>query len=474
MTLAANVQTGNWRVALSLCATVLLGLCLMLLFFWPSLQNWQYASQGDTVVDVAVLPSLELPEVSDSVDTSTTQGVETQPEQTKVQPQQRRPGTWHRPPRPKGVAMERSTKDAYSYNFESSNLISHEGWLSQDLHILKNSKENGILSSKSKDCSTEGVEAVSMLLGDHLLGLANTTGRFERCALVGGARSVRSKHDGVTIDQHEAVIRVNRLPTGHYHKFIGSRTSVYFAGSVADGRDRFVRAGYRAQLVNVSGSTRVCSYVGGVCNFDNLVMNSGVLGIDQNWTDKYPRWEPGWIPAQSDYPIGYMSTTLLNVMRLAERTIIGLPPPKRSTSGISAFLLASVLCDHLDVYGMATLSKTLDEHAIGAIHDMDKERQFLLAIGRGRDLRRRICEPSDHEVECAILNRILCSLAARAREGKLRFSRPPPTHRMIYRTDPEQVNLLDRLAVENSARHGKVGSYKSRLAKIKGMRMQSG
>jgi len=417
----------------------------MLLFIGPSLQNSQYGSEdgkhASVMQEVMPVESREAP-------TTTTYDAGARDMEIGA----RKRGTWHRPPRPLGKAFQRSTKDAGSYSVESSKVIVHEGWLSKDLQILKNSKMNGVLSSGRASCSVRGVEAVQMLVGDHLAGVSNTTGRFNHCALVGGARAVRSKHDGAIIDQHEAVFRVNRLPTRHYHKYIGGRTSVYFAGSVADARQRFVKKGYLAQLVNVSGSSLNCRYVGGTCNINNLVMNSGMLPIDGNWTERYPPWYPGWRPNESDFPIGHMSTTLLNVVRLAERTVIGLPVPKRSTSGISAFFLAAVLCDRLDVYGMALEGRTLDEHAVGGAHDLAKEREFLLNVGRGRDLRHDSCEPLGHDVDCRILNRILCAMAAKAREGKLRFSRPPPVHHVHYQTDPEQVQSWYRLATKGSAR----------------------
>eukprot|EP00971_Amphidinium_carterae_P138770 2749876-Amphidinium_carterae.1 len=47
----------------------------------------------------------------------------------------------------------------------------------------------------------------------------------------------------------KAVFRVNRLPTRHYHKYIGGRTSVYFAGCTNQPR----------RLTNFDGCFHVCA-----------------------------------------------------------------------------------------------------------------------------------------------------------------------------------------------------------------------
>jgi len=271
------------------------------------------------------------------------------------------------------------------------------------------------LSSNWQNCSATPDDIIKPLVGEML-------NRFNSCALVGGAHSSLIQKLGHVVDNHDAVIRVNRLPWGRYREFIGSKTTIYFAGARADSSDRFRRTGYVAQYTNRSVQTFLCKYTNGTCNFQNLIMNSGTLGADSEWTDSYPTWEPGWRPEESSFSISHLSTAVTSAIRLAEKPVIGLDHFQRVSSGIQAVFLAASVCNHIDVYGMASPG-TIDSHEISEAHDLDKERIFLLRVAAGYDLRLPSCKHSETDA-CKMLNKILCSLAARARQRKFVIIRP--------------------------------------------------
>merc|ERR1719245_2679996 len=59
-------------------------------------------------------------------------------------------------------------------------------------------------------------------------GTLRDTNAFKSCAVVGSAGSLREKRQGAEIDQHDTVIRINRLPTKNFKPFTGTKVSVAY------------------------------------------------------------------------------------------------------------------------------------------------------------------------------------------------------------------------------------------------------
>merc|ERR1719382_976110 len=58
--------------------------------------------------------------------------------------------------------------------------------------------------------------------------------KLGKCAIVGSSRSLQGKQRGGEIDEHETVIKMNRLPTGEFFDDMGKKTDVYFKNLLAD------------------------------------------------------------------------------------------------------------------------------------------------------------------------------------------------------------------------------------------------
>lgn len=231
-----------------------------------------------------------------------------------------------------------------------------------------------------------------------------------RCALVGTGSNLAGVQLGRRIDEHDSVIRVNRLSTTTFAADVGVRTSIYFKNQLTE----LVASGARARVkVRHLGATvdskrndtkDWCDLVegGAACAFDALVYE-GALDAGQRWPSDGPL-------AAARFTTARQSDALL----LFQSQVLGLgravPPfggdervfAVRATAGAKAFFTFALLCDSLTLFGFGGRG-TIDRHGMRVKrveaaggksntvevtlrhgHDYEAEHSFLRRVARGQ------------------------------------------------------------------------------------------
>jgi hypothetical protein len=166
-----------------------------------------------------------------------------------------------------------------------------------------------------------------------------------RCALVGAAATLSGKGAGAEIDNHTAVIRVNRMPTESFHEDFGKRTDFLFLSKAMAG-EVVLMGGGEPEVVK-------CDDVKGC---DGVAI---IVRTDQESCDTYPLAK-SWGPT---HPL--VGCQHANLSTMVAKGFSSLPNMLVST-GMQAFFTFLPVCSELTLYGFGGL------HAADG-HDMWKD-----------------------------------------------------------------------------------------------------
>jgi len=306
-------------------------------------------------------------------------------------------------------ALRTSMHQSYSESMDTSMYQSYS-------ESMAASQLPPLLGSPDK-CTAKGIDSISLIAGNHLHG------HFRSCAMVGGEAEYLAEGGAHFIDSHDAVFRLEYMPSELYSNYTGSKTSAYVIEAFSEGWDKLVDHGVVAVSRDRLHPLTLCEFhsAGGVeaCQFENVLLGSRDILAGQTWTEINPHWSPGWKPSASRFPIGYMSPKVLETLRYAETSVLGLEKTQQSSLAMQSLFLMAPMCDSISIFGLGTQIQT-------EVVDMWKEMQFLDMLSQGHDLQSSTCpqHEEDYASECEAMNQIICSLAAKGREGKLTVYKP--------------------------------------------------
>jgi len=311
-----------------------------------------------------------------------------------------------------------------------------ESWI----EAPKNASEVTLAELEPVSSSEIGLdESITMITGSELRA------EFKKCAIVGSSGILLEQTLGDAIDAHDTVVRVNRLPVANLTAHVGSKTSILYGNIVSDRVSLLQKAYYKAEsFTNVPDPLHhdrlQCPYIydnaTNPCNFDNLVLNSGMLDIGVRWRDVFPEDAPGFRPDKSVFPIGHQSLKAMDAVRVLEEFVFqyGKKGRKRGTSGLHALFTFGPLCEEVDMYGFGGSHKySVDAHkSNGKWHNYDVEHSFMDNLAGHPD--NPACEwlredcgvgssPTPaQKAGCVMLKKLGCRLSDMARNGRLRFA----------------------------------------------------
>eukprot|EP00746_Dinoflagellata_sp_MGD_P154537 gnl/MRDRNA2_/MRDRNA2_84870_c2_seq1.p1 gnl/MRDRNA2_/MRDRNA2_84870_c2~~gnl/MRDRNA2_/MRDRNA2_84870_c2_seq1.p1 ORF type:complete len:365 (+),score=40.38 gnl/MRDRNA2_/MRDRNA2_84870_c2_seq1:342-1436(+) len=196
---------------------------------------------------------------------------------------------------------------------------------------------------------------------------------LKRCALVGSSNYLVGRRLGREIDDHDIVIRVNRLPTPTFIEDFGNKTDVYFSEVT-----RFRScAGFMDNFLSFSGKqsprTDWCNFTGKQpCRYKVFILK----GSDFRMPEVFPGDEPGCklVCSAPDLVCGEQATEIFQV-------VTWLPRLKQiPTSGLQAFFTFAPICSSMRLYGFGG-EGTADHHFSNTkTHNYDLEHEILHRI----------------------------------------------------------------------------------------------
>ena len=215
------------------------------------------------------------------------------------------------------------------------------------------------------------------------LAWINEHGVARRCAIIGSGASLRGKTLGSTIDEHDLVVRVNRLPdTSNRSQAadLGTRTDVWFS--------KLCRVSKMEQFINETNGPYLTlegmqgTKLGGAkcflsnkalppaCPFRAFIARGGGTCMERLSIVKRA--------SRVDFPVGMQSRALYK----AGRQLVNKPKADsvEATTGFHAILTCVSLCQSLSVFGF-TGAETLDGHELRG-HSIGKEHAILTAFAR--------------------------------------------------------------------------------------------
>jgi len=201
---------------------------------------------------------------------------------------------------------------------------------------------------------------------------------LQRCALVGASSNLVNRGFGKEIDEHDTVIRINRLPISKYMLDFGGKTDVFFA------HDKNVQAsGFSVQYMD--GKWKDCGRVPNRTNCHQIrafIWNN--LWRDQ-WVERYRAALRD--TTTDDIFIGATKLKMGCIANILLNNNVRFPEHWEKTrwrwmsTGFSAFLTFGYLCRSLRVYGFSGLGSADSDHGTAAraveIHNYTKEHEIM-------------------------------------------------------------------------------------------------
>mmetsp|Transcript_9396 Transcript_9396/g.17020 ORF Transcript_9396/g.17020 Transcript_9396/m.17020 type:complete len:490 (-) Transcript_9396:66-1535(-) len=181
--------------------------------------------------------------------------------------------------------------------------------------------------------------------------------KLDSCALIGSSSILNEKGTGPTIDRHDTVIRVNRVPVKGESKDFGARTDI-FVGNCRSWQDPTVVTsvkGVRFRCKKACPKVQLLKWGCQKAFINPKTMNSSLV--------------TGTLKRSTYAVIKYLHL-------FQNRHGQAVP-----TMGLHAFLTFAPLCNHLTLYGFggATTSAGGDS-GITKIHDVEKDNELLDGI----------------------------------------------------------------------------------------------
>lgn len=204
--------------------------------------------------------------------------------------------------------------------------------------------------------------------------LKNVHAKFGRCALIGASKNLLGKKLGREIDEHDAVIRVNRLPSPSFYQDFGQRTDVYFAGmlSLRDCK------GYEDIFHGPFDGARRCDFRSGErCRYETLIFKGQLLD---------PRQHPGRFPSEDpdcnlacDTHIPSRGPVCGEQEAWFHRAAHAFPALgwKTPTAGWHAFFTFAPICESLRLYGFGGEDNYDGHQANTDVHNYNAEHEAL-------------------------------------------------------------------------------------------------
>lgn len=189
---------------------------------------------------------------------------------------------------------------------------------------------------------------------------------LKRCALVGASSVMAGTNAGAEIDGHDAVIRLNRLPTEAFHPDFGTRTDILF-----------VSFEWRGEVALMSGEQANVAWCHEVdhCNTTAIVSRSDVAPCD------LPAMVDTWGPT---HPLlGCQQKNISRMVATGFASLQGMMP----TTGLQAFFTFLPVCDELNLYGFGGRD-TADGHTEWNGHNLYEEHiiEDKIAAGQWDDI----------------------------------------------------------------------------------------
>lgn len=211
---------------------------------------------------------------------------------------------------------------------------------------------------------------------------------FGSCALVGSGGSLKGRGIGDQIDQHDTVIRVNRVPSELYFSDLGAKTDVFYSNSATDTYPAGELGVWVTRMVEglSIGEKLWCRFEDPIgipenCPFRHLIVaRSTKYGLDRvGERDGMPFTieDDNQPPFAVSHPSLALEAFYWNTAPMQGFYISG---------GLKAFFTVAPMCDSITLYGFAG-SGNVDNHTIDTVHSFETEHEWLhrIAVGDVRD-----------------------------------------------------------------------------------------
>jgi hypothetical protein len=205
---------------------------------------------------------------------------------------------------------------------------------------------------------------------------------------VGSGGSLKGKGIGGQIDQHDTVIRVNRVPSEPYFSDLGAKTDVFYSNSATDTYPAGEIGVWVTKMVEglAIGEKIWCRFEHPIglpesCPFRHLIVaRSTKYGLDRvGERDGTPfRIEnDNQPPFAVSHPSLALETFYWNAAPMQGFYISG---------GLKGFFTVAPMCSSITLYGFAG-SGNVDNHSIDTVHSFETEHEWLhrIAVGDVRD-----------------------------------------------------------------------------------------
>lgn len=185
---------------------------------------------------------------------------------------------------------------------------------------------------------------------DVISASGNDTGlQFGSCALVGTSSMMRGRGYGAEIDEHDTVIRVNRLPIGDYFPDFGERTDLFFT------EEKHVeKTGFNIEFMD--GEQRQCGTVPNRTNCAPFEAFAWLNVQSNQWVEQFGKHlekhpESMFIGATKP-KVACIANLLLNQnSRMTPTKDWQKTTWREQSTGFGAFLVFGYLCRDLRLYG---------------------------------------------------------------------------------------------------------------------------
>lgn len=184
---------------------------------------------------------------------------------------------------------------------------------------------------------------------------------YGKCALVGSSADLTGRGQGIMIDDHDTVIRVNRVPGEPHKQDFGRRTDVLFLDPISEGKVRITESGVSYRSLGGTGSQ--CQMNSASCPWKAIILKADSSSNSRAMAE--------W----AELPLVRTSKDIGDfVQRLRNRTA--------ATTGFYAFVTFSLLCDSLTVYGFGG-SWTVDSYPMKHVTNLWSEHTLMGLIAKG-------------------------------------------------------------------------------------------
>jgi len=189
---------------------------------------------------------------------------------------------------------------------------------------------------------------------------------YRDCALVGSSDSLQNRNHGKEINEHEVIIRINRVPIREFAADFGYRTDMLFGNSYEAGH---------GVVTFMGDNTTDCDdpdcYVTVDCSSsENIICARIVMVFKHNTHDTKGVWSTSY--AQVGEQHGNISDAVHEFL-----------PDFSPSSGFHALMTFIPLCEKMKLYGFAGDATTADGHPEEEMHDFEAEHDLLDRLEAG-------------------------------------------------------------------------------------------